>query len=765
MYQSEDGTTWNNRSLNYGKSIKVLNVYPDEPKSNTLKSWMDGLDLKAGDGSNLIQVTPVSLSDYNKNPKKYMKNSAGEFQYDVLMIGSWDGNNRMDIGKGAAQETKAFLDTGRGGLFGHDTVITIRPVLYSYFKDLLGVGNRKEKVGETGSVKVKLINNGYLMKYPFEMQNDVVLTIPYAHNYELQRKNAGTTWLEFISPSGKWPNPIYDDGVWRGGWYLKTNDNVGMIQTGHSNGASTMDERKIIANTLYNLAQVSTDNFANDQTVKDDKAPNIPKVSVRCGTDDGDLSVKLDAIDQGKEYQWYIEANTKTNGIKKSDVVKETIISNIAGYFYEITDSPIPTLVKRVENYKDSYGRIDSSKFDHYIAPNDDSVDYETRGAFTITENRNSGKFLHVLAVDRSNNISEVSSQQIKNVPQNVDFKVERTKNETRLIDLKLDSSLDNKMEVLEVRTPKNTSIKDFASLALPANWTSHENDETAAYKSVSFVIKEKNDLTTVTNVIKDLRFTIQAPTEQKGEIQMIFYEKDQEASSINEVTKVCWTASIPQKIILKAYDETGNPLPFADLLFDQKLTIDKKENITPKNIDLYDFIKLVSTAGNQPMSLEWTVTNEFQEGHLIYGLRKLTIHSRQVVEDKNDQVILPKKGFGVLTSKTTVGQIKDEFPLTSSSTEDNGTDFDTYIIRYRMSEPIYSFTSKIPMNYKLIGYVLTTKEEQHFASASLQTPIQIDVSANSEFWLTTYIKPVTQEPSFYHWEYKENNFGSIKAN
>lgn len=763
LFQSEDGKTWSNRSLNYGKSIKVLNIYPDEPKSNTLKSWMDGLNLKASDGRDLIQVTSVSISNYNANANNYLKNSAGEYQYDALMFGSWDSNNMKDLNENGAKMTIAYLDTGRGILFGHDTVNNTRATFYKYFKDILGVGKRQAN-SITGSAEVQLVNNGYLMKYPFELENNVVLDIPYAHNIELQDTTMGSVWLEFINPSAPWPNPILIDGKWRGGWYLKTNNNVGMIQTGHSNGQSTTDERKIIANTLYNLAQVSTENFASDQTVKDDKAPKVPAVSIRCGKDSSHLSIKADAVDIGKEYQWYIEANTKSNSIKKSDVVKEVITSNIAGYFYEVTNLPTSNLAKLVESYKDSYGRIDASKFDHYIAPSDDSIDYETRSTFTISENKNSGKYLHVLAVDRSNNISQVNSQRIKAIPQNVDFKVERTKNETRLIELSIDSSLNNTIEEVEIRTPKNTVIKDFTSLLLPINWTAHENRETTEYKSFSFVTKGKNDLTTLTEFINDLRFSISEPLNQKGEIQIILHEKAQGATQVNEVTKVCWTADVPQRISLKAYSETGEQLPSGDLLLDQKITIDKIESITPKNVDLYDFIKLVGIGGNQISPLVWRVTNEFQEGRLIYRSRKLTVHSRQVVNDHNDQVVLPKKGFGTLGSQTTSGQKKEEFPLTMSSTIDNEAEFDTYVIRYQMDQPIYSFVSKVPMNYELIGYVLTTSQQPHLPSNSTQTPMKIDASAYSEFWLTTYIKPVTENPTFYHWEYKKNELGTIKV-
>ncbi|WP_207694635.1 hypothetical protein DOK67_0000420 [Enterococcus sp. DIV0212c] len=766
LYQSEDGKTWNNRSLKYGQAIKVLNIYPDEPKSNTLKTWMDGLNLKAKDGSNLIQVTPVTISQYNANPNSFLKDSKGNYQYDVLMFGSWDSNNMKDISKNGAEMTRAYLDTGRGVLFGHDTVNNTRAVFYAQFKDLLGVGKRQTN-SITGSAEVKLINNGYLMKYPFEMENDVVLNIPYAHNIELQDKNIGTTWLEFINPSAPWPNPILEDGDWRGGWYLKTNNNVGMIQTGHSQGASSLDERKIIANTLYNLAQVSLDNWAMDQTVKDDKAPNKPNASIRCGKE-GQFSVRVDASDNGKKYQWYVEADTKSSGKKKSDIVEEVIMSNIEGYFYELTDSPKSKLKETVESYKDSYGRVPIEKYDLYVAPEEDSVNYETRSAFSIKENKNSGKFLHVLAVDRSDNVSEVSSQQIKDLPQNVDFKVERTKDEGKLIDLNLDRSIDNSMEELEFRTPKNTVIKDFNSLALPANWTAYEPTETAEYKSFTFAIKDKNDLMTITNFINDLRFTIHSPTNQRGEIQVVLHEKAQSTTQvgevINEVTNVCWTEEIPQKVSLKAFDEAGNALSSADLLLDEKITIGKQESITPQTVTFYDFVKLITTEGKQISPLKWTITSEFQQGRLIYVSRKLTVHARQVVTNKNDQVVIPKQGFGILDSKTELGQKKDEFSLTMISADNNELSFDTFVIRYQIKESLYSFTPKIPMNYELVGYVMTTAKQQHLPNNSTKTPIKVDVSANSEIWLTTYIKPIKEEPSLYHWSYKENNLGKIKA-
>lgn len=544
LFQSEDGSNWENRSLSYGKGIKVLNVYPDIAGSNTLKGWMDGLGLKASDNTNLIQVTPVTITNFNANPDSYLKNGLGEYQYDVVMFGSWDCNNFKILNTTAYQATRAFVNSGRGALFGHDTIAQhnlLKPAGVDHFLEFrrdLGIGfptnlatndpNDWQLTGTvfTGAKEVKILNDGYLMKYPFEMANGTILNIPYTHNTELSLKSNGAVWAELINPELPFQGlTIYEDQNWRGGWYLKTNNNVGMIQTGHSNGQSSVDERKIIANTLYNLAQVSLENDADDYSVLDDKAPEKPEAIIRCGSDEA-LNLKLDAKDKGKEYQFYVEADTRDNGLQTSDVVKEDIVSNIAGYFYELTDSPTTTLATRVESLKDEYGRIDPSEYDFYVAPDDDSVDYETAVLTTISEKNTSEKYVHVLAVDRANNISAVSSKQIRDLVQPVDFEVERTADEAKLVDVAIDASIGDSMKSIEIQIPKNTEIKEFASLTLPTNWYSFENSETADYLSFSFAMETNSSATMIETFLKTLRFTIKNPVDISGSIKIILHEK-----------------------------------------------------------------------------------------------------------------------------------------------------------------------------------------------------------------------------------------------
>ncbi|WP_206911660.1 hypothetical protein IGL98_002843 [Enterococcus sp. DIV0840] len=432
LHQSEDGNTWNVRSLNYGKSIKVLNIYPDIAGSNTLKSWMDGLNLKNSSGEKLINVDSENQKSFVNNPNLYLKNKQGEYQYDVIMFGSWDYNNHLDISLAAKNATQEFIDSGRGVLFGHDTITPNdgTHTNFNSFSSQLGLKLQANSF-QIGSTNVKITNNGYLMKYPFELQNDLDLTIPLTHTWGqgILPSSTTTKWLEFKGPF-RWNNA--GDGSADASFYLATNNNLGMIQTGHSNGTSTSDERKIIANTLYNLAQVSFETSAQDQTVKDDRAPALAKAVQKTGGSVDNFDIEIDSADEGKEYQWYIEADTRLSGLKKSDIVKETITSNIAGYFYKIDTSATSTLATTVEGYKDKFGRISSSQYDIYVAPTGNTntedpnydpaqdanlVNYNTKGTITgINGITDLDKYIHIVSVDRSNNVSKVKSIQIKDL-------------------------------------------------------------------------------------------------------------------------------------------------------------------------------------------------------------------------------------------------------------------------------------------------------------------------------------------------------------
>ena len=60
-------------------------------------------------------------------------------------------------------------------------------------------------------------------------------------------------------------------------YYLTTWNNTAMIQTGSSNGASTEDERKVLANTLFYLKQLTHKTEVLDNSARDIADPNKPE--------------------------------------------------------------------------------------------------------------------------------------------------------------------------------------------------------------------------------------------------------------------------------------------------------------------------------------------------------------------------------------------------------------------------------------------------------------------------------------------------------
>ena len=59
-------------------------------------------------------------------------------------------------------------------------------------------------------------------------------------------------------------------------YYLTTWNNTAMIQTGHSMGQSTEDERKVLANTLFYLKQLTKKTEILDNSARDIADPNKP---------------------------------------------------------------------------------------------------------------------------------------------------------------------------------------------------------------------------------------------------------------------------------------------------------------------------------------------------------------------------------------------------------------------------------------------------------------------------------------------------------
>ena len=94
----------------------------------------------------------------------------------------------------------------------------------------------------------------------------------------------GNTWMEIIGSYMAGDGFIQNDNDKQRfipqnvntKYYLTTWNNTAMIQTGHSNGESTEDERKVLANTLFYLKQLTHKKEILDNSARDIADPNKP---------------------------------------------------------------------------------------------------------------------------------------------------------------------------------------------------------------------------------------------------------------------------------------------------------------------------------------------------------------------------------------------------------------------------------------------------------------------------------------------------------
>ena len=413
IHQSGDsGGTWETRSANYGKPVKVLNVYPDNPNSCVMKGWMEDSapGMPDGAGIGLISVDAVSISfpseqmtdtvwtgsPFNDDPDSYLKD-AGEYQYDVIMFGSADVNNAKDLSPLSKAAVVDFINSGRGVMFGHDTMYdSATSVNFWDLRSYAGiVGGSSfgtsdppvpEDPGDFGRRQIKVINDGFLLQYPWQFVVGEPLTIPRSHT--TGQIATGTVWMEFVGFDGSPTTPGNT-----GNFYLTTNGNVSMIQTGHSGSLATDDEKKVIANTLLFLAQLTTETAADDYSAQDKAAPGTPTYALVGG---GPNTVELTSIDAGTAYQYKIEARkiSDSSQVAESIPVTQTSMSGIKEFYvYENTDDDGDPFTLGTPVSATALGTFDTRPGDTGTA------------TYTIQDR---SKYVRVVAVDWAGNVSPV---------------------------------------------------------------------------------------------------------------------------------------------------------------------------------------------------------------------------------------------------------------------------------------------------------------------------------------------------------------------
>ena len=85
-------------------------------------------------------------------------------------------------------------------------------------------------------------------------------------------------------------------------YYLTTWNNTAMIQTGHSQGKSTEDERKVLANTLFYLKQLTHKTEILDNSARDIADPNKPENIVYKIDEQGNNIIEFRKPEDNRKY-------------------------------------------------------------------------------------------------------------------------------------------------------------------------------------------------------------------------------------------------------------------------------------------------------------------------------------------------------------------------------------------------------------------------------------------------------------------------------
>ena len=122
----------------------------------------------------------------------------------------------------------------------------------------------------------------------------------------------GNVWMEFIdtekfeADSG-WQKEVNFDTLpktpeYNYKYYLTTWNNTAMIQTGHSQGKSTEDERKVLANTLFYLKQLTHKTEILDNSARDIANPNKPENIVYKIDEQGNNIIEFRKPEDNRKY-------------------------------------------------------------------------------------------------------------------------------------------------------------------------------------------------------------------------------------------------------------------------------------------------------------------------------------------------------------------------------------------------------------------------------------------------------------------------------
>lgn len=392
VYKSDDGgKTYETVGIDYTlvDEVKCLQIWPIPNAAYQLKTWMETNNY----GKGIIKIDSVYIDYFNANPDTYLKDSDGNYKYDVIFFGAWDSYNNKDLTQTSMLAVEKYIKTGRGCIFGHD-VVAFNPDAsigrkFNILAPYCGLTfHDKCWYNCEWSSNVKIIKKGLFTNYPWNIgEIGTILTIPPSHNIG-QCVDKATKWLEFYGST--YTNQNYN-------YYLATYNNCASIMTGHSNGAATVDEQKILANLIFYCNQLIFNTwYSKDSSAQDLANPDSPVVDVTGN------KFTWNATDNGSTYHYYVESfdkndTTSSGMIDRSPVKSLTVTTGTKKYRY-ILDNNANTTVTL-------------------------SNGTETTDA-NIPANRNYN-YLHVAAIDGAGNLGATTTVAI---PKIADYKINHYK-------------------------------------------------------------------------------------------------------------------------------------------------------------------------------------------------------------------------------------------------------------------------------------------------------------------------------------------------
>ncbi len=185
-------------------------------------------------------------------------------------------------------------------------------------------------------------------------------------------------------------------------YYLTTWNNTAMIQTGHSSGQSTEDERKVLANTLFYLKQLTKKTEILDNSARDIADPNKPANITTAVNADNSTNISFrKPEDSGSTYEYYVKGLDGSREFT-SDTKSATITTGVKKYKYQVvegTADPVEGGWREVETTGENEN-INIGDINYTGTP----------------------KYIHIKTVDGARNESEVYTQRLeKPNAQNID--------------------------------------------------------------------------------------------------------------------------------------------------------------------------------------------------------------------------------------------------------------------------------------------------------------------------------------------------------